>query len=364
MSLFRLSLPARLAPLALLVLATPALAQPYDPLPGPSPYGPGDMAGATNTQTPVKAKEMALEVLLGEGKVYRLGHEYSNDMPAFPGSDGWQVTVPESLALVFGAQVGTGELFHGNIGQQGTQLDSLSHFSYLPNGSTNLDEAIFYNQFTGAEVFDFPNGVTALGVENLKPMVTRGILLDVQRYANGGHRLVAGQEITMAMIDQTLAAQGLTRGDIKQGDAVLIMTGHEELWDQGTVGYYIDPGLGTLAQPGIGLPVAQWLGTRRPTVVGSDNWGIEVAPNPNAPLSLGIGFPVHHELLIKNGIPMQESMHLGELAHDCALEFQDLRGHGFPKAAAGKLAYVFAYIALPVPMRGATGSPGHPIAIR
>jgi hypothetical protein len=175
----------KLAPLAILAFAANAFAQPYDPLPGPSPYGPNDQAGATNTQTPLKAKEMAAEVLLGEGKVYRLGHEYANDMPAFPGSDGWTVTVPQSLALVFGAQVGTGELFHGNIGQQGTQLDSLSHFSYLPNGSTNLDEAVFYNRFTGAEVFDFPNGVQALGIEKLKPMVTRGVLLDVQRYANG-----------------------------------------------------------------------------------------------------------------------------------------------------------------------------------
>lgn len=334
----------------------------YDPLPGPSPYGPDDEAGTTNTQTPLKAKEMALEVILGEGKVYRLGHEYANDMPAFPGSDGWSLTIPDALALVFGNQVGTGELFHGNIGQQGTQLDSLGHFGYLTDAS-DLGSAVFYNQWTADEVFD-ENGFLHLGIENLKPMVTRGILLDVRRYVNNGERLPVGTEITMAMIDQTLAAQGLSRSDIKQGDAVLINTGHEDLWELGTVGYYIDPGLGALAQPGIGLPVAQWLGTKRVTVVGSDNWGIEVAPNPNAPLELGIGFPVHHELIVKNGIPMQESMHLGELAHDVATEFNHLRHAGIPKILAGKAAYIFAYIALPVPMKGATGSPGHPIAIR
>lgn len=336
----------------------------YDPMPGPSPWGPGDEAGATNTQTPLKAKEMAIEVILGEGKVYRLGHTYENEMPNFPGSDGWSITVPDTLALVFGSQVGTGELFHGNIGQQGTQLDSLSHFSYLPNGTTNLDEAVFFNQFTGAQVFDFPNGVQHLGVDKLKPMVTRAILLDVQRYANNGARLVAGQEITMAMIDATLHAQGLSRSDIKEGDAVLIMTGHEELWELGTFGYYIDPDLGSLAQPGIGLPVAQFLASRKVTTVGSDNWGIEVSPNPNAPLELGIGFPVHHHLIVKSGIPMQESLHLGELADDVADHFDNLRDHGIPRILAGKTAYIFAYIALPVPMAGATGSPGHPIAIR
>lgn len=334
----------------------------YDPFPGPSPYGPDDEAGATNTQTPQKAKEMALEVLLGEGKVYRLGHEYENDMPAFPGSDGWSLTIPDALALVFGNQVGTGELFHGNIGQQGTQLDALGHFGYLPNGP-DLDTAVFYNQWTGAEVFD-EDGFRHLGVEKLKPMVTRGILLDVRRWVNDNERLAVGMEITMEMIDETLEAQGLSRSDIKQGDAVLINTGHEDLWELGTFGYYIDPGVGGLAQPGIGLEVAQWLASRKVTTVGSDNWGIEVAPNPNAPLELGIGFPVHHELLVKNGIPMQESLHLGDLANDVAAQFQQLRQWGVSKGLAGKTAYIFAYIALPVPMKGATGSPGHPIAIR
>ncbi len=59
--------------------------------------------------------------------------------------------------------------------------------------------------------------------------------------------------------------------DIKQGDAVLINTGHEDLWELGTFGYYIDPGVGGLAQPGIGLEVAQWLASRKVTTVGSDN---------------------------------------------------------------------------------------------
>jgi kynurenine formamidase len=346
-----------------LILASASSALAYDPLPGPSPWGPGDTAGATNTQTPLKAKEMALEVILGEGKVYQLGHVYTNDMPQFPGSDGWVLTVPDTLALVFGSQVGTGELLHGNVGQQGTQLDSLAHFSYLPNFTTNLDEAVFYNQFTGAEVFDFPNGLRHLDVSSLKPMVTRAVLLDVKRYANGGQRLVPGQEITVEMIQTTLAAQGLQLNDIQKGDAILINTGHEELWDLGTVGYYIDPASGGLSAPGIGLPVAQLLASRQPTVIGSDNWGIEFSPNPNAPFELGIGFPVHHELLIKNGIPMQESLHLGDLAADVAGHFNHLRNNGIPKKLAGPVAYIFAYIALPVPMEGAAGSPGSPIAI-
>lgn len=342
-----------------LALSTPA----YDPLPGPSPYGPDDEAGATNTQTPAKAKEMALEVLFGEGKVYRLGHEYENEMPAFPGSQGWDLSVPPETYVIIQSQVAIGDLFHGNIGQQGTQLDALAHFGYLPVGLTDLDEVLYFNQFTGAEVID-ENGFQHLGVENLKPMVTRGILLDVRRWINEGEPLARGVEITMEMIDETLAAQGLTRNDVKKGDAVMINTGHEEFWELGTVGYYLNPSGGGLAEAGIGLEVAQWLASRQVTVVGSDNWGIEVAPNPNPPVELGILFPVHHELIIKNGIPLQESMHLGDLAEDVGQHYQDLLSAGIPRKLAGQTAYVFAYIYTPVPIKGGSGSPGVPIAIR
>ena len=348
----------RLLPVIGLSIASAALA--YDPLPGPSPYGPYDEAGATNTQTPSKVKAMAKRVLDGEGIVYRLGHEYENGMPAFPGTS-WDLSLDPPLFVL--NQVAAVDLFHGSIGQQGTQLDALGHFGYMPLGGTNVADAVFYNQFTGDEILGSQEGLRHLGVEQLKPMVTRAILLDV-RHTNGGVPLAPGQEITMAMFNQTLSDQGLDATDIKKGDAVLIYTGHEELWEQGTFGYYIDAGFNGLAEPGLGLPVAEFLASRQITCVGSDNWGIEVVPNFNAPFELGIVFPVHHELLIKHGIPLQESMHLGELAEDVRDHFVHLRSGGMSKAKAGKEAFIVAYISNPVPMKGATGSPGVPLAIR
>jgi kynurenine formamidase len=51
-----------------------------------------------------------------------------------------------------------------------------------------------------------------------------------------------------------------------------------------------------------------------------------------------------YELITKNGIFLHENLDLSELIQDGA--------------------YEFAYIFVPVPMKGATGSPGSPIAVR
>jgi hypothetical protein len=53
---------------------------------------------------------------------------------------------------------------------------------------------------------------------------------------------------------------------------------------------------------------------------------------------------VHIELIAKNGIFLHENLDLAELVQD--------------------RAYEFAYIFVPVPLKGATGSPGSPIAVR
>jgi kynurenine formamidase len=75
-------------------------------------------------------------------------------------------------------------------------------------------------------------------------------------------------------------------------------------------------------------------------MVGSDQSGTEVGPSPDPSLA----FPVHQELITKNGIFTIENLALEELARDGAYE----------------LLFVFT----PVHSKGATGSPGRPLAIR
>ena len=72
-------------------------------------------------------------------------------------------------------------------------------------------------------------------------------------------------------------------------------------------------------------------------MVGSDQSALEVAMP-------GTSFPVHQELIMKNGIFNHENLTLDELARDGAYEF----------------LFVFA----PLPLKGATGSPGRPLAVR
>ncbi len=75
-------------------------------------------------------------------------------------------------------------------------------------------------------------------------------------------------------------------------------------------------------------------------LVGSDTWATEVVPNPNPDLQ----FPVHQLLIPRNGIYIFENLLTEELARDRVYEF----------------AFFFA----PLRLKGATGSPGNPLAIR
>ena len=75
-------------------------------------------------------------------------------------------------------------------------------------------------------------------------------------------------------------------------------------------------------------------------LLGADNWPVEVAPNPDKPLSL----PVHQIALVVNGIHLLENMKLDELA--------------------AKNVYEFAFIMQPLKIQGGTGSTVSPIAVR
>ena len=92
--------------------------------------------------------------------------------------------------------------------------------------------------------------------------------------------------------------------------------------------------------PGIGIAAAEWLVKQDPMIIGSDNWPVEVAPNPDKEISL----PVHQIMLPINGIHILENMKLDELA--------------------AKQVYEFAFIMQPLKMKGFSGSTVAPTAIR
>jgi hypothetical protein len=85
--------------------------------------------------------------------------------------------------------------------------------------------------------------------------------------------------------------------------------------------------------------VARWVVEKQLALVGSANWGTEVVPNPDKKLA----FPVHGELIAKNGIFNHEALSFDELIKDRKFQF----------------VCIFA----PMPIKGATGSAGSPIAV-
>jgi kynurenine formamidase len=289
----------------------------------PSEWGADDQRGAANRLTPKKVLEA--KELIREGKTYQLGRLYEHGMP-IPGKRHFSLTIP---GLPTGSPSGQNQLIHndelvsGEIGQVGTQFDGLGHVGVRVGG-----DDVFYN---GNKLSEFGDtyGLKKLGIEIVGPIFTRGVLIDVAGL-QGERSLPAGYVITVDDIQQALRAAKLA---LRPGDAVLIHTGHGIWWMTDNEKF----GKG---EPGIGLDAAKWLAKQQVSLIGADTWAVEVVPheNPDRP------FEVHQFLLVRNGIYLLENLDLSDLARDRVFEF----------------AFVFS----PLRLKGATGSPGNPVAVR
>ena len=299
----------------MLVMAVAALGQQAEWF--PSPWGAEDQRGAANRLT--EAKVLEAKELITEGKVYQLGRVYEAGIPLF-GTRHYSLRIPFTFGpLGTNEAVWHDEIVSAELGQVGTQFDGLGHL-----GIGDL----FYN---GHSRHDFakPEGLTKLGIEHVGVFVTRGVLIDVAKYKDV-EMLGDAYEITAGDLTGALEQQGT---EIRPGDVVLIHTGWGSLWMRDNERF-------VQTQPGIGLEAGQYLVDRQIVMAGSDNWGIEVVPNPDSALA----FPVHQLFIPKNGIYNLENLATEELAADGV--------------------YEFAFIFTPLRLKGATGSPGNPIAIR
>jgi len=283
----------------------------------PSRWGAADQRGAANRITPAKVLEA--RNLITRGTVYQLGHAYENGMPMV-GTRHFSLRIPQGI----GPQGSNNMVYHdelvsGELGQVGTQFDGLGHL-----GIGDL----FYNGHNRRQ-FATADGLTKLGVENVGAIVTRGVLVDVAAY-KGVSQLQGGYEITPDDLRGALAREKM---DIHSGDIVLLHTGWGSLWMKDNKKF------GDSA-PGIGLAAARFLVEREVVMVGADTWSMEGVPNPDASLA----FPVHQLFIPRNGIYIFENLVTEDLARDGGYEF----------------AFLFA----PLKLKGATGSPGNPLAIR
>ena len=95
-------------------------------------------------------------------------------------------------------------------------------------------------------------------------------------------------------------------------------------------------------RPGPDLSAAEWLLERGVIATGTDTETYEVQPAPDRGTPANPQ-PVHVRLLIENGIYLMESLYLEELARE--------------------RVYEFLFVALPLKIRGATGSMIDPLAV-
>jgi kynurenine formamidase len=283
----------------------------------PSPWGPEDQRGAANRITPAKVLEA--RSLITRGQLYELGRAYEAGMPLF-GTRHFSLRIPQTYGpLGVNRTRYHDEVVSSEIGQVGTQFDGLGHIG--------VDD-LFYNGLDRAE-FAHGDGLAKLGVENVGALATRGVLIDVAGL-KGVAMLDDTYEITRADLVAALERQGT---EIHSGDVALVHTGWGALWLKDNARF-------SASAPGVGLDAAQYLVDHEVVLVGSDTWATEVVPNPNPELQ----FAVHQLLIPRNGIYIFENLATENLARDRVYEF----------------AFFFA----PLKLKGATGSPGNPIAIR
>ena len=262
----------------------------------PSKHGAGDTLGAINHLSPAKVLQAAQ--LVKNGKAYPLGVVTGWDTPAYPPRH-YAITIIQPgwhNGPTMGANKATGndDLLYTWMGI-GSQIDGLGHMGI---------DHVYYNGLTPTDFVD-TTGLTQLSIEKLPPIVSRGVLLDMTRHFKQ-NPLPAGTVFNEAEIKAQAEAQGV---EIGKGDVVLFHTGWLSLAD--------DAEQFMAGQPGIGLGGARYLAGLDVVAVGADTWGLEVVPGEDPNLV----FPVHPELLAKNGIYILENMNVGELAADEGWEF-------------------------------------------
>ncbi|WP_420022659.1 cyclase family protein [Cereibacter azotoformans] len=210
--------------------------------------------------------------------------------------------------------------------QCGTQWDALSHVFY--------DEHM-YNGFDLRLVSS--RGAERCGIEHVSDrMAGRGVLLDV-----AGHLGVAALEdgfpIRAALLEAVAEAQGTVVG---AGDFLLVRTGQ--------LGRCLDSGdWGTFAggaAPGLAFDTLDWIQDRCLAAVCSDTFAIEVRPEATRTIRR----PWHWVAIPNIGLSVGEIFVLDPLAEACRAD-----GH-----------FDFLFVAPPLPITGAVGSPVNPMALR
>jgi|SRR5579862_2406711 len=243
-------------------------------------------------------------------KIYDLGQPYYVGMPHHPAHPPFLRSLNKlhgDTVLSNGASSSSETITLG--GHVGTHIDALSHFSC---------DGKMHGGVTPKQ--SYADGVAQHGVDEIAPIVRRGVLFDIAR--------LMGVEVLDE--DFVITPEHLARCKVEPGAGAvaLIRTGWARHWSDAKK--FINGTKG----PGPAEPAARWLSDRGIFAAGSDTVAFERVPSK---------MEVHVHLLVEKGIHIIECLNLEELAHHGVKEFQ--------------------FIALPLKIRGGTGSPIRPVAV-
>lgn len=271
--------------------------------------------------------------MIRQGRLISLAATRFDGMPLFPGHPPFQVlnAVSPRGIRASGRQpwgpvndVGLGYMAEYLMctSHSGAHIDALAHMT--------VGEDMHWYGGGRADEHLTDHGPIQGDASSLPPLFTRGVLLDVPAYRGVPH-LGAGEPVDAAELEDIARAQGV---EVRQWDVVLIRTGYMSLWPD-------FERMMANKTAGPDLSAADWLLRRGVVATGTDTETYEVQPTPDPGLE-GNPQPVHKHLLIDHGIYLMESLDLEELARQRVHEF--------------------AFIALPLKIRGATASMVDPVA--
>jgi len=205
-------------------------------------------------------------------------------------------------------------------GHTGTHVDALAHVSYRGelHGGIPAEEVQRGGRFS------------TLGIDEMEPIVCRGVLLDVAGL-HGMDVLCGGYGIT----EEDLAAAAEKAGVVvRAGDVALVRSGWAKHFDDPETFVGHETGV-----PGPTEGAARWLVERGVRATGGETIAYEqIKPEVGHAL-----LPVHRLLLVEYGVHIIEVMNLSELAAGGVNEF--------------------LFVLAPLKIVGGTGSPVRPLAV-
>jgi kynurenine formamidase len=292
----------------------------------------GAAVGAVGAIPPERVVEAAR--LIREGRIVPLAAARFPGMPLFPGHPPFQVLnyrTPRGIRT--GGLQPWGPVNDAGLGYMAEYIMATSHSGAHVDALAHMTVGEDMHWYGGGSADEHltDHGPTHGDAASLPPFFTRGILIDVPAHRGVAH-LGPGEPVDATELEEICVAEDV---EVRPWDVVCIRTGYMSLWPDAAA-------MAANKTAGPDISAARWLLARRVIATGTDTETYEVQPAPDRGPT-GNPQPVHTLLLIENGVYLMESLDLEELAR--------------------QRIYEFCFVALPLKIRGATGSMIDPVAI-